>query len=118
MRRNLNDRRTTGPLTFRQMEILAHISLGKTHRETAEALGVSRVCVSENMCVAVTKMDVAHSWQAVGRYKAYLAYRDAAALLRKTAPHDPTGPEDEHLWHVIESLAVLLEKHADKLLPQ
>lgn len=118
MRRNLNDRRTTGPLTFRQMEILAHISLGKTHRETAEAMGVSRVCVSENMCVAVAKMGVIHSWQAVGRYKAYLAYRNAAVLLRKEMPHDLTDPADEHVGHVIESLAVLLERHADKLLPQ
>lgn len=112
------DRRTTGPLTFRQMEILAHISLGKTHRETAEALGVSRVCVSENLCVAVAKMGVIHSWQAVGRYKAYLAYRDAAMLLRKQTPPDLTEPEDEHVGHVIESLATLLENHADKLLPQ
>lgn len=118
MRRNLNDRRTTGPLTFRQMEILAHISLGKTHRETAEALGVSRVCVSENLCVAVAKMGVVHSWQAVGRYKAYLAYRDAAVLLRKEMPRDPCDSLDDHVEHVIESLAVLLEKHADKLLPQ
>lgn len=115
---NLRSRAVTGPLNQRQKDVLDHVSRGMTHQQTANALGVTRVCVSENMCVAVAKMGVENSWEAVGRWTRRRAFLDAAEMMGRAKIHRPNGDVEEHVNHVIDGLVQLLRDRAERLLPQ
>jgi DNA-binding CsgD family transcriptional regulator len=57
-------RRISG-LTPREVEVLAWIAQGKTHREIAVILGISKRTVSEHAATAIRKLTAANAAHAV-----------------------------------------------------
>jgi DNA-binding CsgD family transcriptional regulator len=107
----------TGPLNHRQREILAYVAAGKTHKWTAEKIGVSRVCVSENMRIAVRKLNCANASEAIGRWGEYRSYRRAAQMLEGASKGHPLDRVEQHVNHVLAGLAKILRDRADLLIP-
>jgi len=55
---------TMGPLSPREMEILQHLALGRSNKEIAHELGISRQTVKNHMTTILRKLDVQDRTQA------------------------------------------------------
>ena len=106
----------TGPLNARQREILKWVAKGKPHAWIADQLGVTRVCVSENMRVTVAKLDVSNSSEAVAVWAEYASHKKAAQLIERHLHAPPVSTPERHVNHVLEGIARLLHKHADTII--
>lgn len=107
----------TGPLNQRQIDVLDRIAQGMTHQEAADDLGVSRVCVSDNMGVAVAKMGAENSWGAVARWMRRQAFLDAADMIARFQVKEPSDDTEHHVNHVMGSLIGMLRDRAQRLTP-
>ena len=111
-------RRKTGPLTNRQREILEALVAGKTQKELAAQLEFSETYISNEVTIAVAKMQSRTTAAAVARYRCYKTYLNVSALLleRGIVPV-PMDAAEAHCNHVIEDMAKLMRQRAERLLP-
>ena len=108
-----------GPLTPLQSKILALLAEGKTQAQAAEELSLSRQYVSEHACAAAYKLKAPTTAAAVARFGSFKTYMAAADKIQRVGLiRDPIDPAEEHVNHVVESLAQLLRERAMKLLPE
>lgn len=112
--------RRTGPLTQNQHRVLAALAEGLDQGQAAARLHLARQSVSENLCAAAAKMGAATNQEAIARYRAYLVQRDTAAFVRDMADHfaAPSGEAARHTSHVVTHIATLIQRNAEKELPQ
>lgn len=112
-------RRTDGPLTARQLNMLERLARGERQSEAAKNLKVSTSHVSAETRVAATRMGASTSTQAVGIYTRAMAYLEVARLLDADVPVLMMGGSttDQHVAHVLTALADTLRQRAAALLP-
>lgn len=108
----------SGPLTPRQFEVLAAVSLGEPYQAIAHRMGKSRQVITNDVGFAAKKMGARSSREAVAKYATYLAYNRAAELLRTSKVPVPIDEAEEHVNHVLEGLAAILSERAAALLPK
>lgn len=108
----------TGPLSQRQIHILQLVAEGRTHAQIAEKLKTSRASVSQIITGSIhPKMNVRKTSEAVARLSRAEGLNLAAQKLREAKVHEPDNDVDDHVNHVLESLARELESIARKQLP-
>lgn len=112
-----NRRKTTGPLSDKQRDILARIVAGETQRQIAVSLGCSGSYVSQERYLAVRKMGMRTTAAAAARYRSYLTYLEAADMLEGGMIPVPLVDADVHVNHVLEGIARLVRERAERLLP-
>jgi DNA-binding CsgD family transcriptional regulator len=112
-------RRTDGPLTARQLNMLERLARGERQSEAAKNLSVSTSHVSAEVRVAATRMGASTSTQAVALYSRAMAYLEAARLLDADVPALMRGGDtvEQHVAHVLTALADTLRQRAAALLP-
>lgn len=110
-------RRTDGPLSDVQKQILSLLADGLSQREIGKQLGSSQSYVSAEACLAANRMGVTSTAAAVARYSSYLANLKAAQSIRCSQTLIRPTDQDIHVNHVLEDLACLLERRAQNLLP-
>lgn len=111
-------RRKDGPLSPLQKEILDLLIAGKRQNEIAEQMGFSTSYISAETLLAVTRMGMRTTTAAVARYRSYQTYRMTATLLmEKGIIPVPIDEAEVHVNHVLEGMAALIKRRAERLLP-
>lgn len=110
--------RYDGPLTGLQRKILQGMSEGKTQGAIAGELNLGRQWVTQNMGIAIIKMNVTNSWEACARWSTAQAYTKAARELEAGLIRKPQDPAEEHVNHVLADLAKLYRERAADMLPR
>lgn len=108
----------TGPLTDTQHKILRGLTEGKTHAQIGRSIGRGRTYVANCLTQAIyPKLGIRKSTEASAMYTRYLTYLQVADWLLNARIRDWVSTEDEHMNHVLESLAEEYRKMAERMLP-
>lgn len=113
----LHNRRRSGPLTDRQLQILSLVAQGATYDEISEDLAIAPGMVAQDMGVARVKAGVANTAELVALYSHSRAHTAAATLMRSVLFPEPTGAFEVHVNHVLEGLAAQFDQMAKEILP-
>lgn len=113
----VNRRKTDGPLSDLQREILACVAGGMTHAEISQKLCVSRQYVSENVTVACRRMGARSSWHAVATWARYSSLLHAARALESGKTPAPHGEIEDRVNEVLDMHARALRQQAVRMLP-
>lgn len=113
----LHNRRRSGPLTDRQLQILTRVAEGLTHDEIASQLDIAPGMVAQDMGVARVKTGVHNTAELVALYSRSRAYTAAAEFLRSSVILEPVDEAEVHVNHVLEGFAAQFDQMAKGLLP-
>lgn len=114
----LEARRTTGPLTPRQTDIIELLAGGKRQKEAAAVMGVARSYISSELSIVTAKLSAGTGAEAVALYTRAKVWREVAARLRGGVIPQPLGNAEEHVNHVLEGIAAEYERAAQATVPQ
>lgn len=114
----LRGRKTTGPLTDQQADILRRLARGDRQADISKFYGLSVGWVSVQTSIAAVKMGVRTTNAAVARYVTYTAHMSAAKAVSDALNLNATGEVDKHVNHVLAGIAQLLQERAGRLLPK
>lgn len=110
-------RKTNGPLSPVQRQVMDGLLRGERQKDMAEELGCSEAHVSDELYVARCKLKADTTPEAAGRMSEALTYLRAATLVEKAKVHRPTNDVDLHVNHVLDGIAAEYRKLAAKILP-
>lgn len=114
----LEGRRTTGPLTPRQTDIIELLAGGRRQKEAASTMGVARSYVSSEMSVITAKMKAGTAAEAVALYTRAKVWREVAGRLRGGLVPEPIDGAEVHVNHVLAAIATEYEQAAQNTLPR
>ena len=114
----LEGRRTTGPLTPRQTDIIELLAGGRRQKEAASTMGVASSYVSSEMSVITAKMKAGTAAEAIALYTRAKVWREVAGRLRGGIVPVPMGVDEVHVNHVLAELADEYERAAQNALPR
>lgn len=111
-------RDTTGSLSERQRLILKRLAEGHLQSQIGKEIGVSREYVCRIICGGILpKMKLYRTSQAIAQYSRAQGLIQAAQRLKEGIRPYPSDPAEEHVNHVLESMATELQRMANDLLP-
>lgn len=114
----LEARRTTGPLTPRQTDIIELLAGGLRQKEAAAVMGVARSYISSELSIVTAKLSAGTGSEAVAIYTRAKVWREVAARLRGGTIPEPLGEAEVHVNHVLEGIADEFDRAADGALPK
>lgn len=114
----LEGRRTTGPLTPRQIDIIELLAGGRRQKEAASEMTVASSYISNEMSVITAKMRAGTAAEAIALYTRAKVWREVAARLRGGLVPVPIDEAEAHANHVLIDLAAEYWQAAESALPQ
>lgn len=114
----LEARRTTGPLTPRQTDIIELLAGGLRQKEAAAVMGVARSYISSELSIVTAKLSAGTGSEAVAIYTRAKVWREVAGRLRGCVIPEPLGEAEVHLNRVFWDLADEFDRAADGALPR
>ena len=114
----LEGRRTTGPLTPRQTDIIELLAGGRRQKEAASEMTVACSYISNEMSIITAKMKAGTAAEAVALYTRAKVWREVAGRLRGGLIPVPIDGAEVHVNHVLSGLAVEFDRAAESVLPR
>lgn len=111
-------RRTSGPLSTTQQQIISAIIAGERQKEIAGWMECSQQHVSDELYVTRSKLWCQTTAQAAAAYSRALTYLRAADLVDKAKVQTPDRAVDRHVNHVLDGIAKQYRTLAAQILPQ
>lgn len=110
-------RKTNGPLSPVQRQVMNGLLRGERQKDMAEELGCSEAHVSDELYVARCKLKADTTPEAAGRMSEALTYLRAAKMVEVVKILHPADRAEEHVNHVLDGLATEYRNLAAKILP-
>lgn len=114
----IDGRRATGPLTIFQLGILRRLAEGDRQKDIARDHGTSASYISDETSLAIRKMAVKTTAEAVAIYAAYKAYMECSVVILGGLIENPVDDTEEHVNHVLRGISAELQGAANRMLPE
>lgn len=111
-------RKTTGPLSTTQNQIMHATMRGERQVQIAKDLQCSQAHISQELYVARAKLGAETVAHAASRMQEALTYLRTAELLEAAKLPEPHGSLETHLNHVLAGIAQEYRTLAAKILPE